>query len=325
MNTRSIPRFVYIEIIAATLVTACNGSNTADTAPDVGDPTASQNAAVDTFWRIYHNNDYAHILDAQAALQSAIDQNPNNATLYALLGATHWWHVGEASRDLHPDPSTFSTDLPTAVQLLQKAAQLDPNEDHYSGFIGATTVHVGQATRDLNLIAQGDQMLEYAVYQFPEFNNFNLWAAHNSDPKNSESYQRVLDALWKAVDACAGVPIDRANPDLAPYLHLQTTVGRKKVCWDTDVAPHGFEGLMLNLGNGLVKAGAVEAAKIAFKNAQLMTGYSNWPYRGTLESLLASDLNARARLYSNDDSRNDPPVTVPGRSCVYCHATVPEP
>ncbi len=324
MNTMSIPRFVYVAITSALLVAGCNGPNNADTPPDGGASTAAK-AAVDAFWRIYHNNDYAHIADVQAELQAAIDQNPNNAELLALLGATHWWHVGEASRDLHPDLSVLSTDLPTAVQLIQRAAQLDPNEDHYPGFIGTTTVHVGQLTRDPNLIAQGDQMLDYAVYQFPEFNNFNRWAAHNSDPRNSESYRRALDALWKAVDACAGASIDRANPDLAPYLRLQTTVGRKKVCWDTETAPHGFEGLMLNLGNGLVKAGSVEAAKVAFKNAQLMPGYSSWPYRGTLESLLASDLNARAALYSDGDSRNDPPVTVPGRSCVYCHATVPEP
>src|SRR6266849_11083776 len=40
-----------------------------------------------------------------------------------------------------------------------------------------------------------------------------------------------------------------------------------------------------------------------------------------------SNPSSRAVLYSDGegDSRNDPPVTVPGRSCVYCHATVPEP
>src|SRR5713226_4105625 len=143
MNTVSISRFVYIAITSAALVAGCNASNNADGPPDGGAPTAAR-AAVDAFWRTYHNNDYAHIAEVQAALQAAIDLNPNNAELHALLGATHWWHVGEASRDLHPDPSVLSTDLPTAVQLLERAAQLDPNEDHYSGFIGATTVHVGQ-------------------------------------------------------------------------------------------------------------------------------------------------------------------------------------
>ena len=323
MKTKSMFLFVYITVIAATLIAGCS-SNT-DTQSDAGDSAVTQKNAVDMFWRVFHNNDYAHIGDAQTALQAAMNENPDNAELYALLGATHWWHVGEASRESSPNPSILTTDLPTAVQLLQQAAQLDPNEDHYPGFIGATTVHVGQATGDANLIARGDEILEYAAYQFPEFNNFNRWAAHNSDPKNSESYRRALDALWSAVDACAGAPVDRASPDLTPYLHLQTSVGRKKVCWDNDLAPHGFEGLMLNLGNGLVKAGAVDAARVAFRNAQLMSSYSDWPYRGVLESLLAADLRARSALYSDGDSRSDPPVTVPGRSCVYCHATVAEP
>jgi hypothetical protein len=28
------------------------------------------------------------------------------------------------------------------------------------------------------------------VYQFPEFNNFNRWAAHSADPKDSDSYKK---------------------------------------------------------------------------------------------------------------------------------------
>lgn len=314
MNTKSVFAFVCPTIVAA-LIAACSSSDKTDT----------QVEAVDAFWRVFHNNDYARIGEVQATLGAAIDRDPNNPSLLALLGASHWWHAGEASRDSHPDSSVLSADLPTAVQLLQRAAQLDPNEDHYPGFVGTTTVHVGQRARDPQLIAQGDQLLEYAAYQFPEFNNFNRWAAHNGDPKNSESYRRALDALWKAVDACAAASVDRANPDLTLYLHLQTNVGRKKVCWNNDLAPHGFEGLMLNLGNGLVKVGAVDAARVAFHNAQLISSYSTWPYRGALESLLASDLHARAALYSDGDSTNDPPVTVAGRSCVYCHATVPEP
>src|SRR6266481_8370174 len=66
---------------------------------------------------------------------------------------------------------------------------------------------------DPDLIAKGDQMLDFAAYQFPEFNNFNRWAAHpyvpanvgragcqplrasphrlNNDPKDSDSYKKA--------------------------------------------------------------------------------------------------------------------------------------
>ena len=110
-------------------------------------------------------------------------------------------------------------------------------------------------------------MLDFAAYQFPEFNNFNRWAAHNADAKDSDSYKKALDSLWQALDACAGTTIDRSNPDLKPYLYLQTPIGRKKACWSEGaLAPHSFEGFMLNLGNGLVKAGQVEAAKVMYAN-----------------------------------------------------------
>jgi hypothetical protein len=42
--------------------------------------------------------------------------------------------------------------------------------------------------------------------------------------------------------------IDRANPDMKPYLGLVTGVGRKKAgWWKGDIARYSFEGLILNL------------------------------------------------------------------------------
>jgi hypothetical protein len=103
-------------------------------------------------------------------------------------------------------------------------------------------------------------------------------------------------------------------------------LGRKKACWwDGDLAPYSFEGYMLNLGNGLVKAGEINAARIMFANAHYATNYETWPYRAVLEAVESSDLYARAALYDDNNLSNDPPLGVPNRSCVYCHATVPEP
>jgi hypothetical protein len=268
-------------------------------------------------------------------MQAALDHDPGNVTLYGLLGATHFWRAGEYTRDPKPDITALQQDLPTAVQFFQKALDLDYHaqhpigyvyNDHLPGFLGVTTVHVGQRIGDLSLIAKGDQWLDYSVYQFPEFNNFNRWAAHNSDPKDSETYKKGLDSLWQALDACIGGSIDRTNPDIRPYLYLQTSFGRKSTCWsENKMAPHSFEGLILNLANGLVKAGRVDVARIMYANAQYADNYSAWPYRQVLESIATSDLNARAALYADDNSANDPPLTVPNRSCVYCHSTVAEP
>jgi hypothetical protein len=300
-----------------------------------GDHRASI-AAIERFWTVYHGNDYASIPEVQTQLQAALQSDPDNATLYALLGATHFWHVGEASRDPNPqqDQSIFQQDMPTAANLFQQALNLDYytphligyiNDDHLPGYWGITTVHAGQQEQNPNLIAYGDSILDFAVYQFPEFNNFNRWAAHNTDPKGSPAYQKALDSLWQGLDACVGGTINRTNPDIGPYLNLTTSVGRKKACWsEGDIAPHSLEGYMLNLGNGLVKAGQVDVARVVYANARYAKNYAAWPYRQVLETIAASDLNARAALYGDGDPSNDPPLAVPNRSCVYCHATVPE-
>lgn len=317
----------------AVAVTGFSNGQVVDEKPETQHDRST--AAIERFWAVYHGNDYAAIPQVQAQLQEAIAHDPQNPTLYALLGATHFWHIGEYTRDPNPDLNVLQQDMPTAASLFGQALELDYygkhltgyiNDDHLPGYLGITTVHAGQQAMDPNLIAQGDQMLDFAVYQFPEFNNFNRWAAHNSDPKDSASYKKALDSLWQALDSCVGGTVDRTNPDLKQYLSLQTAVGRKKACWsEGTIAPYSFEGFMFNLANGLVKAGQVETAKVMYANARYANNYSTWPYRKYLEEVASSDLVARAALYADNDPSNDPPLGVPNRGCSYCHATVPEP
>ena len=224
--------------------------------------------------------------------------------------------------------------MPDAVRFFGKALKLDYygehpigyiTDDHLPGYLGITTVHLGQMTHNPDVIAKGDETLDFAAYEFPEFNNFNRWAAHNTDSKDSATYQKALDSLWEGIDSCIGTRIDRSNPDIRPYLDLVTSVGRKKACWwQGQLAPYSFEGYMLNLGNGLVKAGQVDAAKVIYNNARYAANYSTWPYRYVFESIASSDLDARAALYADNDPTNDPPLGVPNRGCSYCHAQTPE-
>jgi len=258
------------------------------------------------------------------------------AALFCFIGVGQSSGSGRERAVPKAHQNVLAQDMPTAASLFQKALDLDYytqhpigyiNDDHLPGYLGITTVHTGQEFQNLNLIAKGDGVLDFAAYQFPEFNNFNRWAAHLDDARDSQAYNKALDSLWQSIDACIGTQLDRTNPDMKPYLQLVTSVGRKKACWwEGDIAPYGFEGLVLNLGNGLVKAGQVDAARVMYANARYAANYDTWPYRDVLETIAASDLNARAALYApGANSKNAPPLNVPNRSCVYCHATVPEP
>jgi hypothetical protein len=326
--------FVATTIVGFSLLSLVGFASQSTYEDSQGESKDTTSAAIDRFWAVYHGNDYDAIAQVQEQLQAAIQNDGNNPTLHALLGATHFWHVGEAARDPIPNDPVLAQDMPDAVDSFGKALQLDYyaqhpigyiNDDHLPGYLGITTVHLGQQDNDPSLIAKGDQTLDFAAYQFPEFNNFNRWAAHLTDPRDSDSYNKALNSLWQAIDTCIGGAIDRTNPDISPYLNLVTSVGRKKACWwEGNIAPYAFEGIMLNLGNGLVKAGRVEQAKIIFANARYAKNYDTWPYRQYFEQVANSNLYARSAMYADGDPSKDPPLGVPNRGCSYCHATVAE-
>lgn len=236
--TRNRPVVAVLLVAAATLSLAgfANESAVQDSQSSAQGQTST---AIADFWKIYHGNDYDAIPQAQNELSAAIQNDPNNPTLYALLGATHFWHVGEETRDPIKDDPTLVEDMGNAVDLFGKALQLDYysphpigyiNDDHLPGYLGITAFHLGQQNNDLSLLAKGDQILDFAVYEFPEFNNFNRWAAHLYDARDSDSYKKGLDSLWMALDNCVNGKIDRTNPDIGPYLNQVTSVGRKKAC-----------------------------------------------------------------------------------------------
>src|SRR5215510_5266000 len=139
-------------------------SVTRDEAPaadtgDAGLPHTSK-VAIETFWEIFHDNAYDAIPRVQTQLHQALRADPSNPTLYALLGATHFWHMSEYTSDPQPDTDVLRRDMPTAVSLFQKALDLDydgehlsgyVNDDHLPGYLGITTVHAGQQSNDPRL------------------------------------------------------------------------------------------------------------------------------------------------------------------------------
>src|SRR5262245_41481476 len=75
-------------------------------------------------------------------------------------------------------------------------------------------------------------------------------------------------------------------------MRLETKDGPKRVCWNSWIAPHNFEGFFLNFGDMLVKAGEPGLAVSMYANAKLTPDYASWPYRDVLE----------------DRMRNAPPI-----------------
>src|SRR5215469_6574207 len=159
-------RVVFAALFILIGVGHTSGANRGQSAPAQADQSNNiSRASIERFWTVYHGNDYDGIPQVQKGLEMAIQTDPNNPTLYALLGATHFWHVGEASRDpnAQADQKIFAQDMPTAAALFQKALDLDYytphpigyiNDDHLPGYLGITTVHTGQEYQDQSLMAK---------------------------------------------------------------------------------------------------------------------------------------------------------------------------
>jgi hypothetical protein len=126
--------FVKVQhIVAARVVSAAlfiligvghtSGANGGQSAPAQADQSNNiSRAAIERFWTVYHGNDYDAIPEVQKELEMAIQTDPNNPTLYALLGATHFWHIGEPSRDPNQqaDLKIFAQGMPTAAACSKK-------------------------------------------------------------------------------------------------------------------------------------------------------------------------------------------------------------
>jgi hypothetical protein len=130
-----------------------------------------------------------------------------------------------------------------------------------------------------------------------------------------------VDAAWKVLDVCNGSPLDRNNPTLegTGYFERETHTGPRRVCYSGEIAPHGLEGVIFNLGEMLVKSGDPELGKKAYKMTRSVPSYATWPYKTFLEERIAQ-ADQRAELFRTRKPKEQPESL--GQSkfvCVVCH------
>lgn len=141
-------------------------------------------------------------------------------------------------------------------------------------------------------------------------------------PFDSDRYAQAVEWQWRTLDLCVGEKINRANPDYARYMKLATTKRRQRVCWNSAIAPHNFEGFFLNMGDMLVKAGEVETARKIYANAWLSPTYAQWKYRGVLEARITNASENVASFRIDDtgrDARRPRMMFSSTLSCMACH------
>jgi hypothetical protein len=192
--------------------------------------------ADEVFWRTLHSGAYEQIPEALVALKAAYLADPNDAVTAAHIGFLHIWRLSERAR-LAPGPGPDITDHAVlARKYFEEAVRLNPKEARYLGFYASLLMAEGSIHKDERLLRRGYFTMKEAVAAWPEFNEFTAGYVAASQPHDSPRFQEGLEAMWRNVDVCVGEQVDRANPDYARYMRLETKEGPKRVCWNSWIA-----------------------------------------------------------------------------------------
>lgn len=273
------------------------------------------------FWDTLHGGNYAGISRALELMTAAYLQDPADAISAAHVGWLHIWTLAEHGRN-EAQSARVTDHAVMARRYFQEAVRLDPSEARYLGFLGSAQLAEGSIHKDERLTREGYFTLLASVDAWPEFNLFTAGYTFSRLPAASGQFQDGLAMQWKTLDLCVGESVDRANPDFARYMSLSTTTGRKRVCWNSWIAPHNLEGFFLNMGDMLVKAGDWQTAQKIYANARHSTDYASWKLAPVLETRIAEAEANVAKFNGSSVSVGAARVPMMGQStfaCMGCH------
>ena len=276
------------------------------------------------FWDTLHNGRYDQIDQALNIQTAAYLQDPSDALTAAHTGWLHIWRLAESGR-LAQVPATITNDAVMSRKYFEEAVRLQPGEARFQGFLGSVLLAEGAIHKDEKLTRQGYYTLRDSVDAWPEFNLFTAGYSLSRLPADSARYKEALDMQWRTLDLCTGQAVSRQNPDFSPFMKLATETGPKRVCWNSWIAPHNFEGFFMNMGDMLVKAGDVATAQKVYANARLSTTYASWKHRALLEQRI-TDAAANVAAFNAASGPGGPSAPDSKRimiqttvACMACH------
>ena len=180
-----------------------------------------------------------------------------------------------------------------ARKYFEEAVRLDPGDARYLGFYASLLMAEGTIHKDDKLVRRGYYTMREAVAAWPEFNYFTAGYTASALPYDSPRFKEGVEAAVAEPRRVRGRARGPRQPGLRPLHAARDKQGPKRVCWNSWIAPHNFEGFFLNFGDMLVKAGDPATAVKMYGNARLTPDYATWPYKQVLEERI---VNAAANV-----------------------------
>jgi hypothetical protein len=303
------------------LASGCEWAAIQSAPPKTPDPAQTElsQKAKHTFWAALHAGDYQQAPEAIRLLTAAYLENPRQPEITLLLAHAHLWTIAERVRLPEIDPRITDHAI-LAERYFLEAHRLNREDHRILGWLGGIRLALGSIHADERLTREGYYLLHDAIRLYPEFNYFSAGYPLSSRPAGDEKFREGVEDMWQNLALCAGEPLDRANPDYRKYMAQETTAGPKRVCWNSWIAPHNFEGFFLNMGDMLVKLGEVEPAKKIYAIAKLSKDYPSWRYKDLLDARIAQ-AEERAKLFQQPEPAQHPEIMFRSAyACTACHA-----
>jgi hypothetical protein len=307
--------------LSGLFIDGCGQLAERSTAPKVASKVRSAAAtkADEEFWLTFHTGRYDHLASAIETETRAYLADPHDDLTAAHVGWLHMWRLGERAREVSPS-ATSVDDAFLARRYFEEATALNPAEPRYQGFLAAATLADGAINQNDRVTVHGYFQMKEGIAAWPEFNLFTGGYVLSSQPATSKRYAEALEWMWQNIDVCIDSHLNRDNPDMHSYMHLEVRTGHKRACWNSWIAPHNFEGFFLSIGDMLVKAGKVDAGRVAYANARLSATYAQWPYREVLETRISTAQdNVPAFSAPPGDPKRRPIMVESSFACMGCH------
>lgn len=277
-----------------------------------------------------HQGNYDSIPGILNRLYEGLNRNPADPQLNADLGFVYLWRFSERGRKA--PVAGIESSIALSNYYFREAIKYNPDDPRLKGFQSATEICQGALSKDPDQVYRGYVSAYAAIKEWPQFNKFALSLVSSQLNKNSPLFRQAVNYQWELIDDCSCKSLERKEilesphtvfPELIAELKKTQDPLIRRACWNTGIAPHNFEGFLLNFGDMLVKEGHLEEAKTIYSAAWLSPSFAEWAYRDVLEKRISEMHDNKKAFVKRPDlllMTDDRQIFINSSlSCTGCH------
>ncbi len=300
---RLFPRSVVLGCCLS--ASGCGGGD--EQAPESSAPSVTAEA-----YAALEAADYAALPALIDRLDAAFEQHPDQGRIAFYAGTMRLWRATGGPREVVEELD----DVLGAIDKLERARELRPEDPHVNAFLGIAQVALGSRLSDEARIETGRQVLAGGVPFYPPYVNGVRTQAFGMLSRDHRYFPEAIDSMYATLEQCGmdavpGGKISVTYPSAAPL----------PTCWNRGIVQHVWEGIFLIYGDVFVKSGDPNRARQLYETAKLSPTFDAWPFAVELDARIESAAE-RAALYADADRSNDPPTWMQEKNlCIGCHAS----